>query len=347
MTDRAAEFIMKAAAGPIELPIRQLLAVWGFRARTYDSVGRIQRDLSAAGLRCEPDLAEGGLDSVVRVSVAAAADADTSGLLADKDAAAVSEDHAATGPGIGAEDEQLELPTVSLLVGDIPSATSGITAVDPSQTLEQAQALMIAKDYSQLAVMAGPRDLKGAVSWRTIARARLSKSEISFTDVIDQHPRVVHADEDLLGQIDIIYAADFVFVRSGDDCICGIITTADLTSRFRDLTSPFFQLGEIEGRLRRCINRVFTLEELRQATRQPKLRSAADMTFGQYFYLLKDEARWQRMHWVVDRVMFVGYLEGVRKIRNRVMHFGIQLDEEDKRQLVSFLHFMRSLDPLP
>lgn len=347
MTDRAAEFLMKAAAGPIELPIRQLLGIWGFRARTYDSVGRIQRDLSAAGLRCEPDLTEGGLDSVVRVSVAATVDADTSGLAADEGATAVSEDRAATGLGIGAEDEQLELPTVSLVVGDIPSATRGITAVDPSQTLEQAQALMIAKDYSQLAVMAGPRTLKGAVSWRTIARARLSKAEISFTDVIDQHPRVVHADEDLLGQIDVIYAADFVFVRGGDDCICGIITTADLTSRFRDLTSPFFQLGEIEGRLRRCINRVFTLEELRQATRQPKLRSAADMTFGQYFYLLKDEARWQRMHWVVDRVMFVDYLEGVRKIRNRVMHFGVQLGEEDKRQLVSFLHFMRSLDPFP
>ena len=347
MTDRAAEFLTKAATQPTELPIRQLLGIWGFRARTYDSVGRIQRDLSAAGLRCEPDLTEGGLESVVRVSVAATVDADTSGLAADEGAAAVSEDRAAMGLGIGAEDEQLELPTVSLLVGDIPSAASGITAVNPSQTLEQAQALMIAKDYSQLAVMAGPRNLKGAVSWRTIARARLSKSEISFTDVIDQHPRVVHADEDLLGQIDIIYAADFVFVRGENDCICGIITTADLTNRFRDLTSPFFQLGEIEGRLRRCINRVFTLEELRQATRQPKLRSAEDMTFGQYFYLLKDESRWQRMHWVVDRVMFVGYLEGVRKIRNRVMHFGVQLDEEDKRQLVSFLHFMRSLDPLP
>lgn len=347
MTDRAAEFVMKAAAGPIEVTIRQLLAVWGFRARTYDSVGRIQRDLSAAGLRCEPDLAEGGFDSVVRVSMAATADADTRGLHADEGRTSDSEDRAAADKGANVEDEQLELPTVSLLVGDIPSATCGITAVDPSQTLEQAQALMIAKDYSQLAVLAGPRDLKGAVSWRTIARARLSKSEISLTDVIDQHPKVVHADEDLLSQIDTIYGADFVFVRGGDDYICGIITTADLTSRFRDLTSPFFQLGEIEGRLRRCISRVFTLEELRQATRQPKPRSVADMTFGQYIHLLKDEARWQRMHWVVDRVMFVDYLDEVRNIRNRVMHFGVELDEEDKRQLVSFLHFMRSLDPLP
>ena len=71
------------------------------------------------------------------------------------------------------------------------------------------------------------------------------------------------------------------------------------------------------------------------------------MTFAQYWDLLNDEARWQRMHWKVDRVMFVGYLDGARKIRNRVMHFGVQLGEEDKRQLVSFLHFMRSLDPFP
>jgi hypothetical protein len=206
---------------------------------------------------------------------------------------------------------------------------------------------MIAKDYSQLAVLTGPRDLKGAVSWRTIARARLYKSEITLADAIDPHPKVVYADEELLSQIDTIYGADFVFVRGEDDCVCGIVTTADLTSQFRDLTTPFFQLGEIEGRLRRCINRVFTPEELREATRQPKLRSAEDMTFGQYFYLLKDEANWQRMHWHVDRAMFVDYLDAARKIRNRVMHFGVQLDDSDKSQLVSFLQFMRAVDPMP
>lgn len=346
MTDRAAEFLAKAATGPIELPIRQLLAIWGFRARTYDSVGRIQRDLSAAGLKCEPDLTEGGLDSEVRISLQVNADTDPSAGPADS--SATNEDSARGDVAIGSDDERLELPTVWLRVRDIqPSATGGITSVDPDQTLEQAQALMIANDYSQLAVLAGSRDLRGAVSWRTIARARLSKSEIILADVIDPRPKVVHADEELLSQIDTIYGADFVFVRGEDDRVCGIVTTADLTSRFRDLTSPFFQLGEIEGRLRRCINRVFTTEELRQATRRPTLRSAEDMTFGQYFYLLKDEANWQRMHWRVDRAMFVGYLDEVRKIRNRVMHFGVQLDEDDKRKLVSFLQFMRSLDPRP
>jgi CBS domain-containing protein len=342
MTDRVAEFLSKATAGPVELPIRQLLAVWGFRARTYDSVGRIQRDLSAAGLKCEPDLTDGELDSVVRVGLPVSADTDRS-AAPDEDRAASTGDTAMDSDG-----ERLELPTVWLRVRDIqPSATGGVIAVAPNQTLEQAQALMIANDYSQLAVMSGPRDLKGAVSWRTIARARLAKSEITLADVIDHRPKVVHADDELLSQIDTIYAADFVFVRGEDDCVCGIVTTADLTSQFRDLTSPFFQLGEIEGRLRRCINRVFTTEELRLAIRQPRLESAEDMTFGQYFYLLKDEANWQRMHWQVDRLMFVSYLDEVRKIRNRVMHFGVQLDEDDKRRLVSFLQFMRSLDPMP
>jgi len=346
MTDRATEFLAKATAGPIELPIRQLLAIWGFRARTYDSVGRIQRDLSAAGLKCEPDLTDGGLDSVVRVSVPVNTDTDPTAAPAEDDAAT---EGGAPGDGApGSDDDRLELPAFTLRIRDVqPSATGGVRAVNPGQTLEQAQALMIAHDYSQLAVLDGPRDLKGAVSWRTIARARLSKSEITLADVIDPLPKVVQAGEELLSQIDTIYGADFVFVRGEDDYICGIVTTADLTSQFRDLTSPFFQLGEIEGRLRRCISRVFTIEELRQATRQPRLSSAEDMTFGQYFYLLKDETNWQRMHWHVDRVMFVGYLDEVRKIRNRVMHFGVQLDEDDKRQLVSFLQFMRYLDPMP
>ena len=51
MTERVTEFVAKAAAAPIELTVRDLLAIWGFRTRSYESVGRIQQDLSAVGLQ--------------------------------------------------------------------------------------------------------------------------------------------------------------------------------------------------------------------------------------------------------------------------------------------------------
>ena len=59
MTSAVDAFLARAAAEPVELTIRDLLAIWGYKARTYESVARIQHDLAAAGVRCSPALDEG------------------------------------------------------------------------------------------------------------------------------------------------------------------------------------------------------------------------------------------------------------------------------------------------
>jgi CBS domain-containing protein len=333
MSDRSKEFLARAAAEPVKLTVRELLDIWGVRARTWESVGRIKDDLAAAGLYCDPDLGDGGAYTLVRVGVPAGRDSNTGS--------------AAELAGHDEQDEPLELPSATLLVRGVPSATCGLISVHPNQTLAEAQALMTAHDYSQLAVMVGLRDLKGAVSWRSIAQAQLAKSAISLADATTRFPPVVHADEELLSQIDVIYRADFVFVRGDDDRVCGIVTTADLTAQFRDLTTPFFQLGEIEGRLRHCIDRVFESDELSAVTGRSRVKSARDMEFGQYIRLLDNDARWQRMNWKVNRAMFIGFLDAARVARNKVMHFGDELTAGQKQTLVQCLNFMRALDPLP
>jgi predicted transcriptional regulator len=169
-------------------------------------------------------------------------------------------------------------------------------SVRPDQTLEYAQALMIANDYSRLPVLIGDRELKGAVSWRSIARARVAKPTITLGDVIDPHPPVVHASDKLLDAVTTIYDTDFVFVRGDDDRICGIVTTADLTAQFRDITAPFFQIGEVEGRLRGRIKQVFSMEEIRLAVKAAELKSVDEMTFYQYQLLLDDSDRWRKLH---------------------------------------------------
>jgi CBS domain-containing protein len=335
VNDRVTEFLGRAAAEPAKLTVRELLGIWGFRARTYESVARIRRDLDAAGLHCEPELGEGGVDTVIRVSLRSESPADAVSI--DERVADDEE-----------RDEPLKLPPVALLVSHVPSATRYVERVSPGQSLREAQSLMSAHDYSQLAVMSGTRDLRGAVSWRSIAQARLANADNAPTlaDATIKHPPAVHAEEELLSQIHSICEAGFIFVRDEDDRVCGIVTSADLGDQFRDLTTPFFQLGEIEGRVRRCIDRTFSADELRAATGRNKLKSAADMTFGQYVHLLRDDARWQRMHWDVDRTMFIGYLDAAREVRNRVMHFGEELKPDDKHKLRQCLNFMRALDPM-
>ena len=117
MTDRVTEFLAKATTAPVELGIRDLLTIWGFRTRTYDSVRRIQRDISAAGLRCQPDFTEGHADAIVHVgsSVHATAVADET-----SPGGGMSDTERVTGEAISSADQPLELPPVSLLVRDIP-----------------------------------------------------------------------------------------------------------------------------------------------------------------------------------------------------------------------------------
>jgi hypothetical protein len=177
-------------------------------------------------------------------------------------------------------------------------------------------------------------------------RARLAHAEITLADAT-YRPKVVHADDELLGQFDAVYNADFVFVIGTDGSVCGIVTTADLTAQFRDRTTSFLQLSEIEGRLRRCIDRAFSPEELRAATGNRRLESADDMDFGQYVRLLRDMNRWCRMGWQADQATFVDYLDAAREVRNRVMHFGRELEPTDKLKLQYFRNLMRDLDPRP
>ena len=106
MNDKVDDFLAKASAQPVELTIRELLAIWGYRARNYESVARIHHDLSASGLECEPALGDGGSGSLVRVGVPGAESAD---------------DTAATDGDAEEPDEPLVLPPAALLVKQIPS----------------------------------------------------------------------------------------------------------------------------------------------------------------------------------------------------------------------------------
>lgn len=69
MASRAAQFLASAQQAPIELRIIDLLATFGFNARTEFSVAAIYHALSSAGLACEPDFAEGWRFDFVRVGV--------------------------------------------------------------------------------------------------------------------------------------------------------------------------------------------------------------------------------------------------------------------------------------
>lgn len=337
MTETIDEFIARASVEPVDIKVSKLLEVWGERFRSFQNVARIRQDLSDAGLRCEPDIEKGGRRDTVRVGLLATFPSSTTGAASAPSGSPEDESQ---------PDESLRLPDAALRVKDIPSALCNVARVRPDQSLTQACTIMSARSFSQVAVMTSDRELKGAVSWRSIVQAqiRLGKTDITLAEVTIPADEV-SSEAELLSQLPLICEKDFIFVRSpDDDRVCGILTAADLTGKFGDLTTPYFQLGEFERRLRRCITSAFEPSDLQTAVRR---HSAEDMEFGQYLELFDDEDRWKQMKWGIDRTMFIEYLDEARRLRNRVMHFGRELDSAERHRLVECLNFMRSLDTLP
>jgi CBS domain protein len=326
--DRKAEFLAKAQTDPQELKLIDLLGIWGYSARDYGPVSEIRQDLKEAGLGCEPDVGDAGHGTIVRVGPGLGVVRVTGD--ADRD------------PG----DLPLQLPLNPMLVGDIPSWNRPVVRVPPEFSIAQAQARMAQNGCSLLAVMSGDRDLVGAVSWELIAKARVRKAAPNLEDAMLAPAPVARCDHELLENIDMIEKHGFFFVRDTDDRICGLVTAADLTAAYGRLTKPYFQLGEIERRLRHCLNAHFSTDQMRAAVSRNKRRinSADDMEFGQYKEVLGDDARWSTLDSGLDHVTFIDQLDEARKVRNKIMHFGKELTAEEQVELDRCLRLMRHLD---
>lgn len=323
----------------IEIPTRELLAYWGAKRRHDWVVDQIQRDLLAAGLTTEPSFAEGGVEDVV--------------LLVPLSAEEKERRTAEPPPGAVEGHGVVELPQLTLQIGDLRSASDGVVSVTPQDDLGRAQSLMMANDYSQLAVLAGKRTLRGAVTWASIARARILNPKATLADAIVR-AQVVRSDDDLLELVPRIAELDFAFVQAEDKQITGIVTTADLSLQFSQLTSPFFLVGEIERRLRHLIDEVFSTDDLHDALgprddgKGKEVESARHLTIGEYIRLLQNPARWSQLSWGLDRQVFIEALDRVRLARNEIMHFSPDpLEPGEIDHLQKFLKWLRWLDPRP
>ncbi len=233
-------------------------------------------------------------------------------------------------------------------ISKLAAANRRPVAVRPDSTLTEAATIMLANDFSQLPVMTSERDVKGAVSWKSIgSRLAIGQSPVAARETMDPHAEV-SADASLFTAIPLIVEHEYVLVRAADQRIVGIVTTNDLSLQFQQLSEPFLLLGEIENHIRRIIDGRFKPEEL-AAARDPadgarSVESASDLTFGEYKRLLEDPARWRKLNLQLDRAVFVQLLEKIREIRNDVMHFDPDgIEDEALEVLRDFARFLRTL----
>jgi CBS domain-containing protein len=291
------------AENPLEMPVRDLLARWDAKADGTTSYQRIDADLANHGLTTSPNYRKVSIDTMVRLITPAQEAKTTGNAPADADG-----------------ENELD---VGLTVGNLPSALNHVVSVPPTATFDEAITVMMLNGYSQLAVLSGTHTLRGAVTWQSIAYTRHANPNASFADAIIP-ARESRYDQELVEVLPDLETWDFVFVRDEKNAVAGIVTTADVVGKYRELSTPFILIGELDQVLRQLISRTFTLKEvtsLCDADGSRSVKSFDDLDMGDYQRVLENPECWAKLGWRVDRATFVKRLDDLRVIRNNVMHF--------------------------
>lgn len=325
--------------------VREFLSWFDAHRRGVAIVARIRGVLEAEALATTPDFEEPWLDGLLAFHL----NSPVSGT--EHAAGAEAADSLSTieqPPGLIEFDGVWQHREAGYRLSRFAAANKPVISIAPDTTLHEAVTIMLLNDFSQLPVMTGERDVKGVVTWAEIAaRSVLGRLGSRASDCMVD-PVILNDTASIFEAIQTVVAKDFVLVRDKQRRIAGIVTAADLSLQFRSLSEPFLLLSEIETHVRNMIGEAFTLQEL-SAARDPgstrEIQSVADLTFGEYVFLLQKQENWTRLGIKLDRQAFCRQLDRVRNIRNQVMHFDPDgLEEADLQILQEFSSFLKRLE---
>ncbi len=212
-----------------------------------------------------------------------------------------------------------------LIIGNFECAENRPLQINPSATVEKALTEMAFRDYSQLVVTAGPRNIRGIVSYKSIAQAFLHGSPKTVFDCLDKSVPKVERDEPLLRVIDHLTQFDAVIIIGPDKSPTGIVTPADIAAEFGDMVTPFLLIGEIEEQLRWLVREKLDLQSvmasLSSAIESESPNFLSDLTMWELHRLIDNDENWVKIGIKFDRAAFCRELDAIREIRNAVMHF--------------------------
>jgi hypothetical protein len=294
---------------PRELTVLELLGWWGEKTRTPEVTQTIDAELANHGLRTSPNFSAVTLETKVQLILR--------GQPEESQRASAIEP-------TDDPDEEDDYSAPSSTLGNLPSALAGVVSVPPDATVDLAVTKMMLDDYSQLAVMSTPRSVRGAVSWKSIARARHQNSQATLADAIIQ-VQSRRYDVEIIEVIPVLLDEDFVLVTDETGLVTGIVTVADVVTAYGEMSTPFMMIGELDRALRRLLRHHFSIDEVAAVcggeSGARKVRSFDQLTMGDYRSVLSNPAMWGRLGWPLERKTVIARLEQVGAIRNNVMHF--------------------------
>ena len=246
----------------------------------------------------------------------------------------------------------VEVPAVPpidaiIRVSSIPSANRGVVSVLPTDPISKATTLMSFEGYSQLAIMQGKREVRGMITWESIAkRSMLTPEPTTVADCrIDAH--VIDSDASLFDAFPTIEKFGYVLARSKERTITGIVTSTDFAAELGEHSYAFMCLRTIEMLIRKKLHPQLVSSDLTKLEEYSRARAESDpalLTFGENVRLLERDEIWGRLRVIIDKSEFTKRLLEIRDVRNEVMHFGPDpLDAEQKRSLKQMEDFLRQV----
>jgi len=337
------------------ITVRDLLRMFKAERRGLNKVHDIRFALDSLGLETDPDFESVWIDGLIRVRLK-----DETGELPeqeltdpdeeseeDEDEGCDNESTAVevqTGSEIQQTSSQGSQPPITAAtegvvetvlsepidptfrIGSLPAANKPLVTVGQDDDLKKALTRMLQFDFSQLPIMHGEREVKGMISWKSIASRQAIGGNCCKVQHCREDAQVVDANGTLFDAIPTIVKHGYVLVRNLQDRrITGIVTASDLSLQFQQLAEPFLLLREIELHIRELLQGKISAENLQSlGTNEaagPAPKSISDLSFGGYIRLLQKPEVWDKLSLNIDQSSLTAQLEDVRQIRNDVMHF--------------------------
>lgn len=307
------EHIKEDDSRTFELTPRKIMEAFGYCKRTGNNLREVNRFLNANQVETTPDYADGWIDGKI--------------LLKHKRKATSK-----------VENDPIRKLAI-LEAANLPPLT-----ITNDATLQEATTRMLLNDYSQLPVMSNPRSVLGYISWKTIGSGLANGKNSPYAkDYVERDIQILSLDTPLLAAVKIVYENEFALVQRTDKTLCGIVTTADLSSQFLVATEPFLLLEQIENHIRKILDRKILVEDLQKFTKQDNPRtieSIDDLSFGEYLRVMQSES-WDKLDLASDKTLLLKELEEIRLIRNDVMHFSPDgIDENQRRKLTLMASYL-------
>jgi predicted transcriptional regulator len=231
-------------------------------------------------------------------------------------------------------------------VANLAAANRGVISVSTSDTLEKATTLMRFENYSQLAVMQGDRDVKGMISWESIARRSMQEPPPTIVHECIFEARTVNATAPLVDTLRDVEQHGYVLVRDKGK-ITGIVTATDFAKELASMSQAFISIGAIERLIRKKLHPCLTEEDFNTLEKHSLALAEKDfarLTFGENARLIERPEIWTRLNVAADKTEFTKRLSVITEIRNDVMHFGPDpLSASQKRSLEQMESFLRQV----